>query len=84
MLGQNKAYLAFKTTLAWRNPSTRIESTSMSASLSEVLEEEALAISVARFWMSLLESCRPSDTGGGERGVETLEERRGDMMVVKR
>lgn len=60
-------------------------SASTSASRSDVLEEEALAMRDARLWIEALESCRRSeaDAGGEDREVETVEESTGDMVVVR-
>ena len=60
-------------------------SPSMLVSRRDVLEEEALAMRVARLWREVFESCRLSDTGddGEVRGGETVEDKRGDMVVRK-
>lgn len=58
---------------------------SMSVSRRDVLEEEALAMRVARLWRDVFESCRRGETGddGEVRGGETVEDKRGDMVVRK-
>ena len=54
---------------------------SRSVSWRDVLEEEALAMKVARLCREALESCRTGESEGEVKGVGTVEDKRGVMVV---